>query len=447
MILPSARKARKLVIPATTLDEARHVLNPDPLDFQTQPDVANALYTPHVARVDQPANMLANSPSNALTYKLLDSTFETKAFLSGHVGSGKSTELRKVAASKEITAAFFPIILPIEAGYWDDLDIEQLLFLIACAVYDYAKQEKLLKNPKSWEKPYQLLLDWFAGLEGVKPVEGTVGLEFDLVFVKLKQDLKLGEHRRKQFRLLGETRPQVLTELLTGLVVDMLTTAQARGDDREPVVFIDDLDKVRESKPQDATFRKRPAAFFEPPLRIVYTIPTGVAFNDCPQRIREHLDHLYPAPTSKKAPNSYNPEDANVVNDTGIHFLETVLKPRVQPHLIESEAIRLAAIYSGGMLRNFFLLLRTGIDTARLNDRRQVDKTVMRVAIKSARLNESMSLHEQEYKALAAVHKTNFLAQGNANYLDQSWVVECFNDKVWYEANPLLWKVLDPNHT
>jgi hypothetical protein len=29
-------------------------------------------------------------------------------------------------------------------------------------------------------------------------------------------------------------------------------------------------------------------------------------------------------------------------------------------------------------------------------------------------------------------------------YLDESRVLECYNDKTWYEVSPLLWKLLEP---
>lgn len=445
MTLLTTRASRHLIIPpATTLRDAWYVLDPVPLDFAHQPDIARGLYIPHAGRMDKDTQMRVSSPSNALTKSLLKSTFEMKSFLSGHVGSGKSTELRKIATTPEIVAEFFPITLEIEAGYWETLDISQLLFLMACAMYEFGNNAGLLNHREIWNGQFQAMVDAFVGPSGLKPLEGTVGLEFDLVFVKLKQELKLGEQRREKFRELSKTRFSVLTDLLAGLVADLLTSARAKGDQREPVLFIDDLDKVRSEKPQQDTFRAKPSAFFEPPLRVVYTVPTGVAFNDCPQIIRDKIVHLFPAPTLQKAPKSYNPE--NVANDVGILFMEQALNTRIGPNLFDPEAVRLAAIYSGGVLRNFFWLLRTAIDVAEDNDRELVDKMVMGVAIKSARLSESMSLHEEQYKTLAKVHETNFLAHGDAKYLDQSWVFECFNDKVWYEANPLLWKLLDPDH-
>ena len=94
----------------------------------------------------------------------------------------------------------------------------------------------------------------------------------------------------------------------------------------------------------------------------------------------------------------------------------------------------------------FFRLLRAAIEIARYNDLERVDGRVMQVAIKQQRLSETMSLRDPHYKALAEVHRTNRLSEGaDGSYLDYSYVIECFNDKVWYEANPLFWLLLRPD--
>jgi hypothetical protein len=158
--------------------------------------------------------------------------------------------------------------------------------------------------------------------------------------------------------------------------------------------------------------------------------------------------HLYPVPILKKqsldAP-TFDPEES--INEVGLPFLHAVLRSRVAEGLFDAEAVRKAAVYSGGVLRSFFWLLRAGIDVARDNGLAAVDDRAMRVAIKNERLNESQALRDTHYKALAEVHRTNDLAGGaDGAYLDYSYVIECYNDKVWYEANPLLWKLLDPSH-
>ncbi len=434
----------QLKFPVGTFDEALDALYPGPLDFTNDPQTAARLYQQHAARIDPTTGIAVTSPSEKLSRRFLKSTAHQKAFLSGHVGGGKSTELRQLIALPKINKAFFPILLDIEPGYLDTLDVAQLLFLMSAAVMVYAKAHGLLSNRKLWDEPLQALDESLGGSGGTRLREHTFGVDVDLGVLKVKEELKFDEVRRQQFRELGANRMFVLAQLLAGLIGDLLETARKRNDLREPLLVIDGLDKVRVPQAQENTFRQKTSVLFEPPLRVVYTIPVGVAFHNCPKSIRDTLLHLYPAPTLKKAPGCFDPEQ--VPNSVGLDFLRKVLDTRVAPGIFDPAAVDMASMYSGGALRNFFWLLRAGIDLAESNNMRIVDIRVMRAAVKEARLSESQSLHEEHYIKLAKVHQTNFLPDGDAVYLDQSWVFECFNDKLWYEANPLLWKVLDPGH-
>jgi len=432
---PSTAPAR-----AATLDAAMQVLEPIPLQFEGE-HANGEFYIPHPSRID---GDLANpSPSALLVRRLLKSTSSMKAFLSGHIGGGKSSELRSLVADKRVQAAFFPIWLDIEPAYRDKLDLPQLLFLMACALFSYGREHQLHGRKELWERPLGELAKTFFMQGSAGAAEGAFEVKLNLVFVELRRELKMEERRREQFRELGKNDLKVLQDLILGLCADIVATGAQKGAGREPLLIIDGLDKVRAADPQHLVFRDQPAGLLDLPLRIVYTIPTGVAFDHCPDAISKLLIHLYPAPILKKAKTSYNPEE--VVNEVGIDFFEKVLRPRVEPGLFSPEAVRLAAIYSGGVLRNFFHLLRSAIELAEVNALDSVDARVMKAAIKTVRLHESMSLHEPQYTVLARVHQTNQLPGGDGKYLDQGWVIECFNDKVWYEANPLLWKLIDPS--
>jgi nucleoside-triphosphatase THEP1 len=71
-----------------------------------------------------------------LPRRLLTGGGLTKVFLSGHVGSGKSTQINKLAASKRITDVFEVVVMRLESEEWDTIDGAQLQFRIAYALYD-----------------------------------------------------------------------------------------------------------------------------------------------------------------------------------------------------------------------------------------------------------------------------------------------------------------------
>lgn len=427
---------------ATTLADALDVLDPAPLEFEGENPSGAVWYAPRPERFED--GLRVAGATETLQKKLLGSAAATKVFLSGHVGSGKSTEIRRLAASDSMKRAFSPIFLRIDSAYWPQLDVAQLLFLMAVALFEHAQTERLLSTENAWSAPLAELDRRLFGESGRRVTGQSGGLEINAYFLKLKYELKLEQGRRRQFREIGEKDLTILTDLIQGLDQDMRRGLALRRDSRTPLLLIDDLDKVRDAEPQDEVFRKSLSALLDLPVRVLYTIPTGVAFDRCPPGIRETLVHLYPVPILKKAPGSFEPDDA--VNEVGLPFLDAVLRSRLAPGLFDHEAVRKAGVYSGGVLRTFFRLLRAAAQLAMDNSLTTVDARVMRVAIKEVRLTETMSLRDAHYRALASVHRTNQIdGVADGSYLDDSYVIECYNDKVWYEANPLLWLLLKPH--
>jgi hypothetical protein len=121
-----------------------------------------------------------------------------------------------------------------------------------------------------------------------------------------------------------------------------------------------------------------------------------------------------------------------------------VVDHRVNASLIDREAIRLAAIYSGGVLRDFFRLMREAVSLAIYNRLPRLDAIVMHYAIDEERRRESIGMYEPDYDALVHVHQTNKLRKADdRRLLALSRVIEAFNGTVWFEANPVFWSVLE----
>lgn len=431
---------------AKTLDEARKVLDPRPLasPLDEAAKSASAASDPDFY-IEPPAQKKNNrnlpSPVENIRQRILTGTHEAKLFLCGHVGSGKSTELNRLAAHPEITSEFSVVMLRFEEQEWATLDSSQVLFRIAGAIYEKFKLLLKKKDDSELNTALRELNDRLFQVTGVRATEGSVGLEFDLLVVKLKQELKLSEKTRRVFRDFGETQQTLLQDVLRRMV-DAVENALAETDDPPRLlVLADDMDKVRGAEQQKEMFDQNLAALLTPPLRIVFTLPTGVYFGENRADVRRNVEYLYPVRVLNKAPGIYDPEKA--FNGDRLGFFETLVHQRVNEDLIAPEAIRLAALYSGGVLRDFFHLLREGIRLARYNKLDVLDEELMRYAVEDARLRDSAGLYAADYEALSAIHQTNALrTDADRRYLDTSRVLECYNGSVWFETSPLLWSLL-----
>jgi len=428
---------------AETLEQARKLLDPRPLDFTKPNPVGTDAASDPSFYLEVPERYEGSfklpGPTENIRQKLLTGSPDAKVFLSGHVGSGKSTELSRLAVDDEIRARFDVLTLRFEEQEWATLDSSQVLFRLAGALFgrhkallsDNARIAKALKDIN------QRLFD-----AGIKVEDATVGLELDLVVLKLKQDLKLSEGARKRFRDFGETQQSILQDLLR-LMNEEIEEGLSKGEGpSEILVIVDDLDKVRGAAEQSEIFDKNLNALLVPPFRVVYTLPTGVFFGQNHGDVRYNVEHLYPVRVLTKAGAHFDPEKAYTDERQG--FFDALVASRVEKGLLTTDAIHLATVYAGGVLREFFRLLREGIRIATYNRLDVVDAPVMRYALKDAMLRESVGLYAPDYDALLHVHQRNALRSvEDRRYLDLSRALECYNAAVWFEVNPLLWHLLE----
>ena len=111
--------------------------------------------------------------------------------------------------------------------------------------------------------------------------------------------------------------------------------------------------------------------------------------------------------------------------------------------MASDETLALAALYSGGVAREFFHLLREAALLGIVESAARVDRNLVERAIREARVRLQYGLYPSDHQALVAVHKTHQLASApQAAYLDRSIVLEYNHDELWYEVTPLLWPLL-----
>ncbi|MCU0654241.1 MAG: hypothetical protein MUF64_02805 [Polyangiaceae bacterium] len=428
---------------ARNLSEAYRVLDPRPLDFSSRrglDSVASdpSFYTP--APTPQGA-VRPPSPIDGLIRAIRLASRYEKHFLCGHVGSGKSTELSKLAVNPDIKKRFEVVSLRIEEHEWATLDSMQLRFLIAEAIFRRYKQE--ITADERLMRSFSALSNAIFQPMGLVTADGSASLEFDLLIVKLKQELKLSDKARRQFRELGETNRSLLQDLqtaLTGAVEAQLSMHQDRPD--RMLILVDDLDKVRNPEHQKEIFDTNLGAILAMSVDMVLTLPTGVLFGENRAEIRSSVTHLYPPRVLRKSPDCFDPDRAAFPDR--LAYFQDLVDHRIEPGLIDPEAIRLAAIHSGGVLRDFFRLLRAGVDLADFNGLDRLDLVAMRIALDEARRNESIGLYTPDYETLLQVHLTNELPRPeDRRLLDLARVIECYNGSVWFEANPILWPLLE----
>lgn len=417
---------------ATNLSEAYDVLDPQPIDFTTQAD----FYVEPPPR-EHDDGEIAPNPMTRIR-KALHTTGAAKMFLAGHVGAGKSTQLRRLAADPLIAQRFSVVMVRLDITDVPFLDPWQLLFHMAIALYEHGKRLDLLKDEKRLRAHVERLDAALYGGTGLSAKEGTVELTIDLFLVKLREELRVSENKRRAFREFGETNRSVLVDMLRDLSVEIETALLPKT----LLVVIDDLDKVRDAERQDDLFHKGVGALLAPRFRVIYTLPAAVSFDPSRRELVNAVEHLYPERVLDKAPDGFDP--MHVFLDGTFPFFQDVVHKRLSPELIDDDAIRLATAFSGGVVRDFFSLLKEASGIAEMNGATRIEAKAVRSAVREERLRMTRGMTAEDYDALLTVHRTHKRRREDAmqRLMDIGLLLECYNDDAWYEAHPILWDSL-----
>jgi KAP family P-loop domain len=391
--------------------------------------------------VERPQDELnALSPIELLRKRVLGAEARDKIFLSGHVGSGKSTELVRLQERADVRERFTVVDFALESHEWAHMDSRTFLFRVAAELFRWGTKHDRLGDGE-WEKLVERLDAKLFGEKGIAARDGAIKAKVHLLFVEIEQELKLTETRRKQFRDLAETDVTALRDLVDALV-DSLETELARHQEPARVlVVVDDLDKVRDPERQKDLFDQNLDTILSPRVAMLMTLPASVLFAGRGRQLRGTTTHLRPAPVLRRVDYAKTPEEAR--NERGIRFLVEAANKRLTPGLAEPAALERAALYSGGVARDFFRMLREAAFNAEGLKRPTIDDRVMESVVKHAKTELQYGLYDADLTALERVRVTHDLpAVEQIHFLDQSWVLELNGEELWFEVNPLLWAKL-----
>ncbi|MEZ4309541.1 MAG: AAA family ATPase [Polyangiaceae bacterium] len=398
------------------------------------------------------------APLARLRAQILRSIDTERFFLSGHIGSGKSTELRRMLADPALQQRFYVIAFDIEPANRPSLTSYQLLFLIAAELYRRASEDDALTTFTKKERWQSLLSRMDKALYGPKGISvkgGKLGIQFDLFFLKLQQDLSVDQGRRTEFRKLAETEGSILVDLINHLADDIENALATAGLPDRLLIAIDDLDKLLREEQLHEIFDTNLGAFLAPRVPVLATVPPSITFGGPGSALGQKVTHLRPVQVLRKS-NGQDPRGngqdtkgrvqapMSAADPHGVDMMRRILAARVDPALFDGEVVNEAAVYSGGVIRDFFYLLRqAAIVAADLYGESKVGSVAFSDVLVEETNNLARMLYATDREALREVRKTHSLTgPGQLDYMRQSIVLEYNHDGIWWEVAPRLWEWL-----
>ena len=386
---------------------------------------------PNPFYIDRPHN-----PITELSDALLSPFYRPpKFYFSGHRGCGKSTELMHVLTHPDIQKKFWPILFSIrDETDVVDIDFRDVLLAIGSRMFRAYRQsggqvpDQLLKQLNGWRGKVE---------QEVKSVlSGQSSYEFggniDAFFLNAGMKMKLEPKTRIELR-------QVFEKDITGLVevINAITDAIVANEKRIPLMLIDDMDKPDLDKATEI-FHTQREIMMQPNCAIVYTVSSALFYSKEFDAIRDRAIFL---PNI----NLHPPRESDRHIVEGYTTLQKFVHVRMDPHLIETQALEDAITYSGGVFREMARIMRSALGRARRRQAKQIDNADVEWAATEIRNEYRRILDQNDIVYLRKVYEHNRLEYNDRlrPLLQLLAILEYRDTENWCDIHPVLRRLLN----
>lgn len=376
-----------------------------------------------------------------------------RRFLTGHSGTGKSTELTRLARNLKDRFEFLRLsaqreLSPFSAQPFDILDVMAALLVGRVQELELEIDGKLIERVHGWfAEVLETATEIRSGEAGAEVEAGFSLAALVGLGAKVRGRTRFSSGRQKE---VVQRRLQRLPEL-TGLCNELFLSCNRQLKEKhgkEWVFLIEDLDK--KSVPEDildTIFVSYSNIWSDLQTHLICTVPLWLAFGERGARLAVRRRALVDIPVFDAHHQRYEP---------GRKILRGILDKRVDPGLFE-EGIQDALIQAaGGNIRDMFHLTAEAALLAEIAGQQRIGKPQADRATNLLRneylqrLGETEAANEIPYETKAA-KLVEVYKEGSSRRLVQdpmlyrllaSRVVHEYNDTYWYGLPPLVVDIL-----
>lgn len=362
--------------------------------------------------------------------------------LSGHPGSGKSTELRWLSGELQKNRqgqSFHAVVVDLQE-YLDvrDIQLPEFITAIFSAILDDEVLGPYARTSTTARKVWKEVLSWVKGL-GI-----SLDAEIPAGVAKLKLSLKTSPGLQKRYREASRDHVTSLIEGLGDLIQDVRSHL-VKQDVEDLVIIADNLERIERLQLDDGTKRTTHDLFFleqlpliqNVPVHLIVTIPVSLHFT------QGRLRHVYRAPNDVVLPMiavRARGTGAEIPDEAGVAALRRLLARRIDCSVVfaDDDALRHAIVQSGGCLRD---LLRIVTQGALMKPELRLTRTEIDGVIKEFVGNMERLLQGRSF--LAELHHIVNTGSFPGAFDDEArqWllyelVVLEYNGETWYDVHP-----------
>jgi thymidylate kinase len=410
---------------ATNLGQVLNVFNPQ------QPLEGAALEQYYVTR--------PNSELEPMRIYLERQREPVKVLFTGHRGSGKSTELNKLATL--LRNSFFVVHFSItRALNLSDLTYTDLLLAIAMRLFSQATTGEAIGRRKRKVIGDVLLDDvyrWFTQEIVIEKTfepkaDASLVANVNLLLLKLEGKVSAEAVTRRQVRERVEHRLSDLLDKMNQVIAEI-----TKNTGRRVLIIVEDIDKLDLARARDL-FLNTAYALTAPKAHIIYSFPVALRYDNDFSQIRTSFAHRFILPNVRVYHRDGTPDAV------GQAMLQQVVLSRMDAALIEPPALDLAVTMSGGLLVTLVQLVQNAALRALSAGQATIDLVHIQGAVTEIRHDYQALLEPRHYITLRDYHQRKWLENEDAvrEVLHNLSLLEYANDERWCDVHPIVLPLL-----
>lgn len=407
-----------------------------------------------VERPDSVARKISNTLESGLDE-------QGKWVICGSVGTGKSTELTKLAELVHDSHMVIGVDLWRASARIDEVSAAEILFCIGVAALRTAKvrfgHEVEARLEKQLQQSFAGLLDERHTIAVTDLVEGVTLLAFDLLAPGtggvaasvLKAGRAIagdGELSLGRAKLGGLTRPVKEGDpALDALIWVVDRILEDISQVRSPLVLVDGLDKLTKIESiRDLFATSRTLA--KPRVPLVYTGPVTLMLAAEWSAAANHFDRVRLANLVVAAPTSPGRKASEGQIEAGREAARGIVERRCAKAQVEleavfaAEALELLITKSGGLTRQLLQLVRESIKIVVMGELARIDESSARAGCEEWRKEFEITMtgiRREELEYIEA-HGEPKGGQVSHELLLWNYAIPYANGDMWFAPNPLI---------
>lgn len=375
----------------------------------------------------------------AQTIKLSETT--TTQLLAGHIGSGKSTELRLLQKQLQDDGYFVVFCQILEDIDERDADFPDLLLSMMRQMADQIKERAEIElEPSYFQQRFEEVNELFKSKVDLTDLVGGL--------LNLSSAIKSSPDTRKKIREIFEPKTNDWLSAANDIIGKAILELSKKGRS-DLVIIVDDLDKVSVEKPAEQQssvaerlFLERHAQLTGFHCHIVYTLPLPLVYS-CRER---DIASWYKLDAPPVVPMTRVVGRDGERHKKGFGKFVSIIEKRldkanVTTPLFESDKLRDKIIkYSAGQPRQLMILIREAIIAGTVPIKEEYIENIAR----KIRHSYERQLRKEHWAIIEQVRENNRLDRDADNdalcmeLLANRAILYYLNDHQWYGLNPLL---------